>query len=451
MTACGSSRAGISVEPLESLLDQRLDIRLSGFGPGTRVTVRAEMPDETGQTWQSQATYLVDGSGGVDLARQAPVSGSFDVADPMGLIWSMTPGGQDIHTISFIKNRLDPLTVAFTAETGGQPVARAQAVRLFVAPGVVRTPVRDEGLVGTYFHPGAAGKYPCVVVVGGSGGGLQERGAALLASHGFAALALAYFRAEHLPRELYEIPLEYFEKAIAWVRAQPAGTSEKLAFMGTSRGGELALLLGSTFPEVRAVVAYVPSAFVHAGIGEGQPDVRGFRASWTYRGEPLFYVTRQTPARRAQAAGQPVVRQGQGAGQASGPAEPIPLTPLFLADLEDRDPEEIERATIKVERIGGPVLLISGKDDQMWPSWLFGGRLFHRLTDKRHPYPFKHLSYAGAGHTIGQPYMPATVAASRHPVRGSVFAYGGNARDNATASHDSWSQVLAFLGQSLKA
>ena len=69
--------------------------------------------------------------------------------------------------------------------------------------------VEVEGLVGTLFCPNTSGPHPAVITLGGMGGGLREGGAEALASEGFAALALAYFGLEGLPRELVEIPLEY--------------------------------------------------------------------------------------------------------------------------------------------------------------------------------------------------------------------------------------------------
>jgi len=104
-------------------------------------------------------------------------------------------------------------------------------------------------LVGALFLPSASAPCPAVIVLGGAGGGLSEGGAETLASEGFAALALAYFGIDRLPHELLEIPLEYFEKAIAWLRAQPGVDAERVAVVGNSKGGELALLLGATYPK----------------------------------------------------------------------------------------------------------------------------------------------------------------------------------------------------------
>ena len=67
------------------------------------------------------------------------------------------------------------------------------------------------------------------------------------------------------------------------------------------------------------------------------------------------------------------------------------MTPDHLARREDRPAEEA--ATIPVERIDGPVLLISGGDDAMWPSALMAGKVAARLAAHHHPYPVENLVY----------------------------------------------------------
>ncbi|HEX8259840.1 MAG TPA: hypothetical protein VF558_06050 [Rubrobacteraceae bacterium] len=64
---------------------------------------------------------------------------------------------------------------------------------------VDRWPVREGGLVGTFFRPSTPGPHPAVIVLGGSDGGLREGSAAVIARQGYATLALAYFGVEGLP------------------------------------------------------------------------------------------------------------------------------------------------------------------------------------------------------------------------------------------------------------
>ena len=126
--------------------------------------------------------------------------------------------------------------------------------------------VRDEGLVGTLFLPSTPPPYPVVITVGGSGGGIFSAPGALLASRGIAALALAYFGMEHLPRYLQSIPLEYFGTAIRWCGQHVALRANAIAIAWSSRGGELALLLAATYPEIVAVVGWVASGIIWPGL-----------------------------------------------------------------------------------------------------------------------------------------------------------------------------------------
>jgi dienelactone hydrolase len=410
------------------MVDEALSIRLTNLPPGERVTLRAAQTDDLGRTWRAHATFVVDSSREVDVREQAPVSGTYADADGMGLIWSMALDPEEPNQAPFFRKEPSPLPVDFVAEVEDTPVARCTVERLYVADGVERIVVREQGLVGTLFVPPGDGPHPVVITLSGSGGGLSEAGAALYASHGYAGFALAYFNYENLPQDLVAIPLEYFETAIHWLQRQPHLDGDRIAVSGTSRGGELVLLLGATFPEVKAVIAYVPSGIVHGGISRS--GVRGASPSWTFRDEAVPYM-------------QPRPERLSPEPPPTPDGEPIPLTPRFLRGLEDD--EAAQRAEIPVERINGPVLLISGKDDAMWPSERLAEIARRRLEAHHFPHPYRHLAYEGAGHMIGTPYLPTTVLASRHPLTGEVFAYGGTPRAYAAARRDSWQQILRML------
>jgi dienelactone hydrolase len=418
----------IRVEPRRSMVDEPLAIQMDGLTPGQHVTLRASQTDDLGRTWRAQATFVADAQGEVDVAAQAPVSGTYVGADGMGLIWSMALDPSEPNQGPLFRKQPTPLPIAFVAEVEGSIVSRTTAERLYAADGVERIPVREDGLVGTLFVPAGDGPHPVVITLSGSGGGLSESGAALYASHGYAGLALAYFNYEDLPQELIEIPLEYFETAIQWLQRQPRLDGDRIAVSGTSRGGELVLLLGATFPAIKAVIAYVPSGIVYGGIGRS--GVRGAGPAWTFRGEGIAYM-------------QPRPEKLSAEPPPTPPGEPIPLTARFLHGLQDE--EAAAQVEIPVERINGPVLLISGKDDAMWPSERLAGIAERRLQSQQFAHPYRHLAYAGAGHMIGPPYQPTTVVASRHPLTGEVVAYGGTPKGYAAARAESWRAVLELL------
>src|SRR5690606_8322845 len=109
----------------------------------------AQLTDSLGTIWRAEAVYMTEAQGAVDLTQQAPQSGSYDIADPMGLIWSMTP---DKPGALVVFTTLDPVHITFSASSAGSS-ASANIERLRLSEGVTRTVVREQGLFGTLFTP----------------------------------------------------------------------------------------------------------------------------------------------------------------------------------------------------------------------------------------------------------------------------------------------------------
>lgn len=268
-----------------------------------------------------------------------------------------------------------------------------------------------------------------MIALGGAGGGLSEGGAETLASEGFAALALAYFGVDPLPRELVEIPLEYFGKAIAWLRTQTEVDAERVAVVGNSKGGELALLLGAAYPDaVGAVVGYSPSGIVWQGIPFDREIYHGGpRSPWSLRGAPIPFAGLSRPNYSEMALMTESFFDGRS----------ISSRAFYERALDDG--WAVQEASIAVEKIEGPVMLISGTDDQLWPSTRLSDMAIERLTDHDRPFAREHQRYEGAGHMISLPgYEPAASWTDR-------FELGGTREANEFANADSWRKVLGFL------
>jgi dienelactone hydrolase len=246
----------------------------------------------------------------------------------------------------------------------------------------------------------------------------------LLAEQGYAALALAYFGLEHLPAQLEEIPLEYFKSAIEWMRSQPSVESNRIGIVGTSKGGEAALLVSATYQEIGAVVAYSPSHVVFQGIDEAWSDASASKSSWTLDGEPVPFV----PFRMDSDC---IERYGFYLG-------------LYLASLQDR--QAVERAVIRVERINGPILLVSGTEDAIWPSSMMCERVVGRLKQHNFRFSLQHLRYDGAGHLLAG---PSRLAPARS-IGARGMALGGTESANAAARDEAWTKVCGFFGAYLK-
>ena len=388
------------------LMDERFDISLDGLKPRQDVTIRV---DGIGGVWESSAKFTADDAGRVVIA------------DPMKFIWSATGDRPTAPPVA-----RDAQQWIFTAIVDGQEVASKTIVRRAFAADVRVVPVRERGLVGTLYSPAGTERVPAVIVLPGSQGGVPGPGSHVggLASRGYVALALGYFNAEGLPPLLNNIPLEYFATAVEWLKSQPTVDPTRIAVMGTSRGGELALLLGSTYPSLfRVVVANVPSNVVWPGLSNDSET-----PAWTMNGKPLVGV----PGRFSQ--------------------EDLKLSSRERFLKRMRDPAALERAAIPVERIGGPLLMFSGKDDQLWPSDIFASRVVERLKAHDFTHPVEHYSYENAGHMIMRPYAPTSdVRQVRlHPVSKRPIMSGGTPEGQARANEDAWEKLLAFLDKYLR-
>ncbi|GHO83719.1 acyl-CoA thioesterase/bile acid-CoA:amino acid N-acyltransferase family protein [Dictyobacter formicarum] len=417
----------LQVTPQQALVDIPVEIVCSGCQPGQMVTLRTKAQDSNQQSWDGYATYQADEQGEVRPGLQEALSGTYRGVDAMGLFWSMQVKRKRHIPPTFVWRDEEPLHVQLTAEIASQTVAQADIERVFVSPDVEKVILSEQGLVGTLYHPKAAECYPGVLILSGSDGSLRPNQAAVLASHGYAALSLVYFNAPGLPNTLANIPLEYFEKAIAWLQAQPFVNAEKIGVIGLSRGGELSLLLGAMFPAIKAVVAGSPSGITHAGLGRNV-------ATWTYHDEPFPY-----PRPRFTFWSWLSWMTNWLKGRA------FELKSIFMLSLQDQ--ENVARATIPVEKTRGPILLISGDEDQMWPASLFSEMVVQRLREQQFPYAYEHLLYAGAGHFVCFPYGYPHFPPAYLPQNG--MAFGGSAAANAVALKDSWEKILAFFAQNL--
>ncbi len=425
------------LEPAATLLDEPVRIRVVGAPPGAtvRMTLRAETFGA-----EAAAVFASDETGVVDVGAATPLGGDYEGVDPMGLFWAARfDAGIGFHSMVVALAELEPVRYTLRADIDGVPVAPMAFVRRVQGYGVMRSAVREGRLRGTFFSPAGATSCPGVLVVGGSDGGNNfQYVAALLAARGFAALALGYFALEDLPAELVEIPLEYFVTGIEWLRRRPEVGGRRIGVLGPSRGGELALLLGATVPEIAAVVALVPSGLTGGGVGAG-PAAMG-RAAWTLAGKPFHFVPPRFDAEAMRAFG---------AAMATG--APVAMTPGFQRLLDAAAEAELDASTIPVERTSGPILMMSAGDDQIWPSTRLAEIAIARLRANALGYPVEHLSYPRAGHmSCLPPYLPTTRTWSRHPLVPLALEMGGTPEANARASADAWPRIVSFLRQHLR-
>jgi pimeloyl-ACP methyl ester carboxylesterase len=396
-----SEHVQLTATPGRALYDAPVSVIVDGLHPGERATLVATAVDAYHVTWDSSTTFVASSAGVVDT-RQAPVAGSYRGVDPMGIFDRMRPIRNDSDEVVFI-SPADGYRVWLSVSVAGTQVANTDVQRLDPWGRVRDQPLRlhASGIYGQLYLPRqSTTRRPAVLLFGGSGGGLTEYFAAeLLAAHGYPAMTLAYFKEPGLPAHLQDIPLEYFVKALHTLRAAPGVDRRHVFVLGVSRGSEAALLLAAHFPDlVDGVVAAVPSSVVNGSF----PTVG--HVAWTLGGRPLPHV--------------PPTQFGN----------PTP-------------PDH--RAVIPVERIRGPIVLICGGQDDVWPSCPYSDAIVQRLARHGQQAQVTELKYPSAGHAVGEviPYV-ATASAELGP---TAPAMGGTVAGDVLGRIDAWRHILTLL------
>ncbi len=411
----------IEIASRNVLVDRKAEIWVRGFKPHAKVAITTETVDDNGLQWRAITPYTLNPQGCLEIATAESDGESFDDIDPWEIFDTMRPVDDSEEPVPpFAKTTTNPLQIEIRATAHNGDSARSSLrLHVFNDATTIREEVRDGTLQGTLFCPKGDGPFPVVICVGGSDGWFTEPRPALLASHGIATFSVAYFGKEPLKKELCEVPLEFFDRAVAWLEKYPAVDTGRLGIYGYSKGGELALLLASRDERIRAVAAYSPSSVVWQSPNGGAP-----RSSWTAGGVPLPFV-------RMHLSGIKILKLMAG--------RPIAFREAYEQGIE-KHPEQTEAARIPVENIAGPVLLVTGTEDGVWPSGTMADTVMTSL--KAAGKDVTHLKYNKAGHLTTLPGLPA-------PEIRDTLIFGGSSKKSSRALEDAWQKMVTFFTTSL--
>lgn len=235
---------------------------------------------------------------------------------------------------------------------------------------------KQHGVVETLLYLGDSDNQPLIVAFGGAEGGIDWHRNHMktkrdsLIQKGYAILAIGYFNAEGTPRNLDRISLDAISDTIMNIAKSPKIDQSKIALIGGSRGGELVLNLASRFDHFNAVIAMSTSNVSFPAI-----TLYANTSSWTYKDKEVSYV----------------------------PAPLKTISPALNGDLYTahkmmlEDKEASKKAEIQVENINGAILIMSGKNDEMWPATEMSDQLIQRLKNKNFKYYNEHKKLDG-GH-----------------------------------------------------
>ncbi|WHI47611.1 alpha/beta hydrolase family protein [Microbulbifer sp. EKSA008] len=233
--------------------------------------------------------------------------------------------------------------------------------------------VKHKNLVANLYLPKIEHKLPVVIAFGGSEGGLSTGNAngEMIAPHGVAVLALAYFKEKGLPKTLDQIPMEYFVDAIDYLESHPSIDSSRIGIVGGSRGSEAAFLLAAMDSRIKSIAVTTPSKVAWYGLTIP-------KSAWTFKDKDI-------PA--------------LGLGLDSN-AKLIDRFNVALGNLNN-----VKKSLFKFENINGPILMVSAENDQVWPSYQMSKDIELYLQNKNFKYKVVHNSYK-TGHGFSKETAP---------------------------------------------
>ena len=278
--------------------------------------------------------------------------------------------------------------------------------------------------------------FPGVIDWFGTVGGLVEMKASLLASHGFAALSLAYMKYEDLPKTPTEVEIEYFEEAAEWLLCQDHILNGGIAVMSVSAGCEYALMLGIRRPDlIKGVVAVSTTCIqlvqVEMNIRKSRIGSTGLKTQWS-----------QFAGAGEQDVAQSIPKQGKD--------DLICLRAAFIELLKELG--EDSDLLIPVEKLECPVLFIYAEEDPNSASDVMVEKMCTRMRKHHRGHLCASLGYPGAGHLIEPPYTPhcsASLVKLGLSPENAFLAWGGEPDGHAYAQEDSWLKIHEFLRTNL--
>ncbi|XP_068127980.1 acyl-coenzyme A amino acid N-acyltransferase 2-like [Hyperolius riggenbachi] len=404
----------LTISPEVALADEQVKIRAWGLPPQQIITIRAWLKDERGKFFYSRAFYRSDEEGKVDLDHTPATGGDFHGVHPMGLFWALrctTPFFRLIKRDVMESPFEIHLEVYCHLEMNVMPECSPEAStclrRWYVAPGVQRVQVRKGRVRGALFLPPGDGPFRGVIDLFGGFGGLVEFRSSLLASRGFAALALAYFAYEDLPETYNSLDLTYFEEAIHFLSNHPKVSRGGVGLLGLSKGGEVALAMASYLPQVAATICINGTVAASGNTNYGDIFLPGIspmseRILFAHNGSYYAFYTYGDPT----------------------------------------NPEN-EANMLPIEKATGPVLFLIGEKDKNYAS-LYFAKIAAARAEKHGKKDVYIECYPGAGHLLEPPCSPFCPEFRAASVAIPVMR-GGELIAHCQAQEICWAKTQDFL------
>ncbi len=244
-----------------------------------------------------------------------------------------------------------------------------------------------DGFYGLY-HEGT--KYPDVVILRTAGSGAPKGNviscSKFLFEAGYSVLCIGYYMWGTLGDVIDEIPLDYVEKAISWVRSYTGNSNLRIGITGLSQGASYALAAAARIPDISAVAAASP--FDHVMEGNTNSFRRTGHSSYTWHGEPLPYTRWKLLDASLPKLLFHILRDKEYG---------ISRMMRYGYDKNGIDPV----SAIEVENMHADLLLLASKDDDCWPSDEAVPRMVERLRVAGYSHHVESHIYERGCHNMG--------------------------------------------------
>ncbi|XP_013885522.1 acyl-coenzyme A thioesterase 4 [Austrofundulus limnaeus] len=413
----------LSVQPIRALVDEKFVILVQNALPGSKITIHALHRCEDGQHWQAFAHYVADTTGAVNVSEDFSLGGTYSGLEPMGLLWGLKPVPGSKPGLRMRKKNVQiPMEVTVSVYHDHQtegfmdqvPLAAVVVERWYMAPGVRRIPITEDGLTATLFLPPGPGPFPGLLDLWGGGGQLVEYRAALLASHGIASMALDYLTCKFTMETGKSVGNNYFETAYRVLSQHPQILGSRIAMLGLSLGTSITLRMA-----VYSKVVKLRCAVCISGSHVQPPDGSVM--------DILSYFN--TNIEKTRTENNEVIWRDL--------LLPIPSDPT---------------SKVEMGRLQCPLLLIVGEDDQNWCAYESAMDIKEMMERAGNSHLLTLLSYPNTGHLIEPPYSPharASLFKDLTTHQKSMVLWGGQTLEHSRAQEDSWKKMLVFLRENL--
>jgi hypothetical protein len=404
--------------------------KLVGLPANATVTVKAErvlIPPfgeaASPQMYSSNASFLADASGEVNLGASSALSGSYAGADLYGLLWSMT------ESPSTLQRPADG-SARFEAIIEGRNVASASfQIEHPPADYVVRkVPGFPGSLLG---FSRADGPRPVIVIVDGADGDQSAEKLLMprLAAQGYAVVKFATYSLvfgrnkptiEGLPTKYVNISIDRLDDLRLWIARQPETDPQRIGVFGISRNATYSLLAAVRYDWIDAVAAIVPSDVVFEGWGQGVK--LGTTSSYSWKTTPLPFV--------------PYAESFLTESAKIAQRKPFRLR-TGMDEGRWANVEAVAAARIPIERFKGALLLAGGEQDNLWSS----GHMVQNMAERRAEAGLStnfHI-FANGGHNLSGDGVTPTM----------LFESGAARGFEANAQITTWRSMLAFFERAL--